>query len=103
MGFRKPRIKLTCQMCKKVFSLPESEYLRRTSKTDLPLTCSQKCSGLQKSNYRNNKPYRISSSGGFGGQHLGVPKEAITATTYTLEIKEGGVLVYTPVKADVRP
>jgi len=102
MGFRKPRTKLTCPICKKTFTLPESEYLRRLSRTDLPLTCSAKCSGLQKCNYRNNRPYRISYSGR-GGKNISVPTEAITSDAYMLEIKEGGVLVYTPVKADVRP
>lgn len=95
MAFRKPRIKLTCPICKKVFSLPKSEYLRRLSKTKKELTCSSKCSGLQRCNYRLNKPYKISES--HGGKHLAVPLEAITSDEYMLEIKEGGMLVYTPV------
>ena len=96
MGFRKPRTKLTCPICKKVFSLPESEYLRRSGRAESPLTCSSKCSGLQKCNYLNNKPYKV-VYGSHGGKHISIPKDAIVADAYTLDVQDGGVLVYTPV------
>lgn len=94
---RKPRIKIICPICKKEFPITETEKRIRESRTDVLLTCSRKCSSLQRCNYHNNKPYKVSVNPNRGGKHINIPSDAITADEYTLEVKDDGVLVYTPV------
>jgi hypothetical protein len=93
---RKPRIKLVCPVCKKAFTLSNSEYQHRAWKTKSAIYCSIKCKGLGSRNGVNGNPFQISSSN--GSLHIGVPMGTKPAANgYRCNVKDSGEIVYTPI------